>query len=497
MRMRLLDRYLLRELVMPLAVCLGGFLLFYISFDLIGSLNKFQEHHLNAGDVLQLYLVKIPEILVFILPIVLLLALLYALTNHARNNEIMAMRAAGVSLWRISAVYLAVGLVFSLAVFFMNEQWVPASKARQEAIMTRHEKHATAPELNVQYNFFYANSRDQRKWLVGVCDFDSQVLRNPQVYWKEKGADWHLIAHRAEVVEGSWVFYGLTSFATNDITSLAEMVFTLKKPDSNMAQYLKSVLSPETQTLVARYVGGENEELRRLLTEDFNHLIRHGQLYDPRRFYGVKLSPETINLIASKPAGGTDLLELNFLLLADAFPSGISRKAAYEVLLYKGDAGKGQQVMPYLRTNRLVMPAFTETMQDFSTEVEFNNHFISSFNTETVEVPTLDLLRYLRAHPELIGKNRAVLRTQMHGRIALPWTCLVVVLIAIPFGALGGRRNIFAGVAGSILICFVYFVLLKTSLALGTAGVLPGWMAAWLPNGFFGFLGYSLISRVL
>ena len=79
--------------------------------------------------------------------------------------------------------------------------------------------------------------------------------------------------------------------------------------------------------------------------------------------------------------------------------------------------------------------------------------------------------------------------TKFYGRLAAPWTCLVVVLIAIPFGAASGRRNLFVGVAGSIFICFAYFVIQQVSLALGTGGYLPAWLAAWLPNMIFGAIG--------
>ena len=111
--MRLLDRYLLRELLIPLGYCLGGFLICWIAFDLITSLNWYQENHLNVHDVAELYLAKLPELLVLILPFALLLALLYTLTNHARYNELTAIRAAGVSLLRICLPYLAVGLLLS------------------------------------------------------------------------------------------------------------------------------------------------------------------------------------------------------------------------------------------------------------------------------------------------------------------------------------------------------------------------------------------------
>ena len=98
--MRLLDRYLLRELLVPFGYCLGGFFVFWVSFDLINELGEFQNRRLRTPEIAQYYLVKAPEMIVFVLPVALLLALLYTLTNHARHHELTAMRAAGVSLWR-------------------------------------------------------------------------------------------------------------------------------------------------------------------------------------------------------------------------------------------------------------------------------------------------------------------------------------------------------------------------------------------------------------
>jgi lipopolysaccharide export LptBFGC system permease protein LptF len=123
--MRLLDRYLLRELLIPFGYCLSGFLLFIISFDLINELDDFQKLKLRWTDIAEYYVIRAPELLVMVLPIALLLALLYCLTNHARHHELTAMRAAGISLGRLAAPYLAVGFVLSLALFAMNELWVP------------------------------------------------------------------------------------------------------------------------------------------------------------------------------------------------------------------------------------------------------------------------------------------------------------------------------------------------------------------------------------
>src|SRR5207237_2340335 len=73
--MRLLDRYLLRELLIPFVYCMGGILIFWISADLFSELNEFQRNHLKGLEVVQYYVVLLPEMLVFpLLPIVLLLA---------------------------------------------------------------------------------------------------------------------------------------------------------------------------------------------------------------------------------------------------------------------------------------------------------------------------------------------------------------------------------------------------------------------------------------
>src|ERR1700709_510679 len=95
--MRLLDRYLLRELIIPFCVCLAGFLIFWTAFNLFQELDNIRDHRMLALDVVQYYVIKSPAFLVIVLPVALLLALLYSLTTHARHNELTAIRCAGVS----------------------------------------------------------------------------------------------------------------------------------------------------------------------------------------------------------------------------------------------------------------------------------------------------------------------------------------------------------------------------------------------------------------
>jgi len=146
-------------------------------------------------------------------------------------------------------------------------------------------------------------------------------------------------------------------------------------------------------------------------------------------------------------------------------------------------------------TNRLALAELTETPELINSEIRFTE--LSNVKAaKGARLSLREILDYERLHPRLNPRARAKLETQFHGRLAEPWKCIVVVLIAIPFGAPSGRRNVFVGVAGSIFIGFAYFFIAGFSLALGTGGYIAPWLAAWLPNALFTGAAIWLTQRI-
>jgi lipopolysaccharide export LptBFGC system permease protein LptF len=147
------------------------------------------------------------------------------------------------------------------------------------------------------------------------------------------------------------------------------------------------------------------------------------------------------------------------------------------------------------QTNVLVIDEFSETPEQIRSEIKIRGlDSIRAAKRPQLSIQTI--LDYLSLNPHPLPGLRAMLETQLHVRLAAPWTCIVVVLIALPFGAASGRRNVFVGVASSIFICFGYFVLQRVGLALGVGGLIPGWLAGWLPNLVFAAAGIWLTSSV-
>jgi lipopolysaccharide export system permease protein len=372
--MRLHDRYLFRELLTPMSYCLGGFMAVWLSFFFFTKLDDMREAKLHALDVLQFCLASLPEFFILVLPILLLLALLYALTHHARHNEITAVRAAGVGLWRLCAPYFIVGLLATGVYFAMNEIAVPRCQQWTLEILTRHIKTEKDPKMATRYTGVgFRNIHARRMWVIGEYDIKTATMFNPNARWPlPDGTMRQLKAARGVHTNGIWTFF-------------------------------------------------------------------NAQIFQER--------------------------------------------------------GKNGNPVALFSTNEIAMPEFDETPKQIALEIKFSDAG-GLLSSRTANIPLTDLWAYLRQNPDLAGKDAGQLLTKFHSRIAAPWTCLIVVLMAIPFGAQSGRRNLFFGVAGSIFICFGYFVLQQVSLAFGLSGRVPGWVAAWLPNFIFAIVGIILTLRV-
>ena len=169
----------------------------------------------------------------------------------------------------------------------------------------------------------------------------------------------------------------------------------------------------------------------------------------------------------------------------------------YNVTNYLAPPDDAPEAVPRLsRTNRLELEDLDESPGQILSEIQISPLFDKRPNKKW-RVSIREILQYQYLHPNLAEQSpskASLLETQLHSRIAEPFTCLVVVLIALPFGAPSGRRNAFVGASAGVVVCLAYFMVQQLSMAFG-ASVSP-LLAAWLPNLVFGGAGAWLTSRV-
>jgi lipopolysaccharide export system permease protein len=116
----------------------------------------------------------------------------------------------------------------------------------------------------------------------------------------------------------------------------------------------------------------------------------------------------------------------------------------------------------------------------------------ANMRAELMSLPELsDYLNFNSDFPETL---LAPFRTHFHYRIALPWTCFVIALIAAPLGVGFSRRGVLASVAIAILLTFALNFSTHLFLALGEGDRIPAWLAGWAPTILFGTIGLYLLQ---
>src|ERR1035437_1473338 len=132
--MRILDRYIAQTWLRLLMLCLSGFVGIYLVIDLIENIPRFLRAGGAAGDILQYFIWKLPEMISRIATFSILMATLLTLGVLSRDSEIIALRSCGISLLRISLPMLTLGFVASILLLINAEIVLPHSYARTELI---------------------------------------------------------------------------------------------------------------------------------------------------------------------------------------------------------------------------------------------------------------------------------------------------------------------------------------------------------------------------
>ena len=149
---------------MPFFYAATGFVSVWLLWDLSVNLPDFLSGHASLGMILRFYLLQIPSVIVLCVPVALLLALLYTLTQMSRRNEIISMLCAGRSLYRIFVPLVAAGLIATGLLSVLNYRLAPQAGAVRDEM--KEEIKSGVPKYSGQHNHVYRNRENLRLWFI-------------------------------------------------------------------------------------------------------------------------------------------------------------------------------------------------------------------------------------------------------------------------------------------------------------------------------------------
>lgn len=123
--MHILDRYLIRQFLFALLFSLIAFWVIFLVVDLVEHLDTFIDRHATFFTVVKYYFYYTPYIVVLSLPVAMLLSCLFSLGQLAKHNELLAMKSAGISLYRILFPLFVLSFLISLITMVFGGSIVP------------------------------------------------------------------------------------------------------------------------------------------------------------------------------------------------------------------------------------------------------------------------------------------------------------------------------------------------------------------------------------
>ena len=146
--MTVLDRYVLRELAGPLVSGILAFTGLFLSVDLVQIVRMTAEYGAPMYLTLQLFALRLPQVIVYTFPMAVLLAALLTLSRLSSTSEIVAMKAGTVSFYRIVGPVLAVGLFVSGISLAVEEWVVPAANYEYRRVVTEDVRGGQLPTVS-------------------------------------------------------------------------------------------------------------------------------------------------------------------------------------------------------------------------------------------------------------------------------------------------------------------------------------------------------------
>ena len=149
---RILDEYVVREFLNTFLLVLSGFVLLMLVFTFFDLVGDILRNHIRLATV-GAYLVNLtPDMLYQIAPLAVLIATLVTFGVLNRNSEIIAMKATGISLYRLVVPIVSISAVLAISLFLFDQYYLPQANRRQEALRNtikgRPAQTVTHPEHN-------------------------------------------------------------------------------------------------------------------------------------------------------------------------------------------------------------------------------------------------------------------------------------------------------------------------------------------------------------
>lgn len=443
--MRILTRYLLKAHLGPFIFALVALTGILFVNTIARRFEDFAGRGLPMSVILEIFLLSLPHILALTLPMAVLVAVLYAFAQMAAENEITALKASGTNLVRMMMPLIFVSVLFAGFMIWFNDRLLPDSNHLLKNLVM--DVTAKTPTLELT---------EQVVNPIRTQDFRTR-------YWLKAARIEHETRRLWDVV-----------------------IYDLSEPGRSRTIYADSgrmaMNSEQTDLMLTLYDGYMHEvtddtrnELQRVAFQE-QWVEMKGVGTQLERSANEHRSDREMSVAALRAEVDSARAELAALR---AQAEQVHRVNLDRVL---AGPGAGRILDPDLAHVRAAIPTFGgDTDLTGGDEVTYRS--------------AVDARR-LANNAQTLQDHINQYSVEVHKKFAIPFACIIFVLIGAPLAVRFPRGGVGMVIAASLTIFAIYYMSLIGGESLGDRGRIAPFWGPWAPNLLFGAIAVWALSRI-
>ncbi len=252
--MRILDRYILKSVIYIFFSCVFLFLFLYITIDLLSNLEDILKQQVSIMLLARYYLTYLPVMFVQVSPFACLLSTVYTFAKLNHNNEIIAMRSSGLSIFHIARNVIIFGFLISVAVFWVSDQIMPQALILNQQIKVQMQENSKKLKIKKPevINNLSMYGLKNRLFFINRFFLDSKTMEGIIILEHDDNENLtkKVVASKGVYEEGLWKFYQCISYnfdsngqVVDEPTYFEEQIMTIPEtPREFMSQRQKPEL---------------------------------------------------------------------------------------------------------------------------------------------------------------------------------------------------------------------------------------------------------------
>lgn len=374
------------------------------------------------------------------LPLAILLASLMSFGDMGEKLELLAMKSAGVSLFRIMRSLMVFILLICFGAFWFSNNVIPIAQKRQWALL--HSFRNKSPELNIPVGEFYSGINNLRLY-VRDKDYDTGALIDVMVYDFSKGFD------NAAVTTADTVYVKMTEDKLN-LKLLFKNGESFENLDKDEGFNFKNV--PYRREVFRQ------KEMLVSFDANFNELDASylDNQHVSKNIVRLTHDIDSVNVVRDSLKTSLSVQMREEKLFAKAFESVDTVNVLKDDKIYEFDS---LFVKSTYRQAKNIMSNAVSRINSVANDVQYSSTVISDSDW------------YFTKHS-----------LEWHRKFTLSFACLIFFFIGAPLGAIIRKGGLGMPAVVSVLMFIVYYIIDTMGVKMAREAVWEVWQGMWLSS---------------